>query len=100
MFEISKTRLGSISQSRKLEGRIINATINRKSSGKYFIAILCETDIVELPKTGSSVGIDVGIKDLAVLSDGEASPNMKYYEKSRRSIKRNSKSCLEGKESL
>ena len=78
----------SISQSRKLEGRIINATISRKSSGKYFVAILCETDIEELPKTGSSVGVDVGIKDFAVLSDGEAFPNMKYYEKSQEKLKK------------
>ena len=90
----------SISQNRNLEGRIINATIRRKSSGKYFVAILCETDIEELPKTGSSLGIDVDIKDFAVISDGEASPNMKYYEKPRRSLKRNSKSFLEGKGSL
>ena len=78
----------SISQSRKLEGRIINATISRTSSGKYFVAILCETDIEELPKTGSSVGVDVGIKDFAVLSDGEAFPNMKYYEKSQEKLKK------------
>lgn len=71
----------SISQSHKLEGRIINTTINRKPSGYYFVAILCETDIEELSKTGSSVDIDVGIKDYAVLSDGEVSRNMKYYEK-------------------
>ena len=78
----------SISQNRNLEGRIINATIRRKSSGKYFVAILCETDIEELPKTGSSVGVDVGIKDFAVLSDGEAFPNMKYYEKSQEKLKK------------
>lgn len=78
----------SISQSRKLEGRIINATIRRKPSGKYFVSILCETDIEELPKTGSSVGIDVGIKDFAVFSDGETSPNMKYYEKSQEKLKK------------
>jgi putative transposase len=78
----------TIKQSRKLEGRIINATLSRKPSGKYFISILCETDIHELPKTGSSVGIDVGIKDFAVFSDGMASPNMTYYQKSQEKLKK------------
>ncbi|MBO1265913.1 IS200/IS605 family element transposase accessory protein TnpB [Proteiniclasticum sp. SCR006] len=78
----------SIKESRKLEGRIINATLSRKPSGKYFVSILCETDIEELPKTGSSVGVDVGIKDFAVFSDGMTSPNMKYYQKSQKKLKK------------
>nr|UWI05159.1 MAG: helix-turn-helix domain protein [Bacteriophage sp.] len=56
---------------RKIEGIIKSATISRNGSGKYFISLLCETDIQELPKTNSSVGIDLGIKDLAILSTGE-----------------------------
>ena len=39
-------------------------------SGKYFVAIGTETEAVELPKTNSAVGIDVGIKNLVILSDG------------------------------
>ena len=47
----------------------------RNGSGKYFISLLCETDIQELPKTNSSVGIDLGIKDMAILSTGEKYEN-------------------------
>ena len=48
----------------------MNATIRRNPSGKYFVALGTETEAVELPKTNSAVGIDVGIKNLAILSDG------------------------------
>ena len=63
---------------RKIEGIIKSATISRSGSGKYFISLLCETDIQELPKTNSSVGIDLGIKDMAVLSNGEKIENLKF----------------------
>ena len=63
---------------RKIEGIIKSATISRSGSDKYFISLLCETDIQELPKTNSSVGIDLGIKDMAVLSTGEKIENLKF----------------------
>ena len=39
---------------------------------------MCEVDIQELPKTNSSVGIDLGIKDIAILSSGEKIENLKF----------------------
>lgn len=58
------------SNSREINGRILRATISRKASGKYFISLLVEENIQELEKTNSSVGIDLGIKDFAILDDG------------------------------
>ena len=63
---------------RKIEGIIKSATISRKGSSKYFISLLCEIDIQELPKTNSVVGIDLGIKDMAILSTGEKIENLKF----------------------
>ena len=63
---------------RKIEDTIKSATISRNGSGKYFISLLCEVDIQELPKTNSSVGIDLGIKDMAILSTGEKIENLKF----------------------
>ena len=63
---------------RKIEGIIKSATISRNGSDKYFISLLCEVDIEELPKTNSSIGIDLGIKDMAVLSTGEKIQNLKF----------------------
>ncbi|GAA3333428.1 hypothetical protein GCM10020331_097420 [Ectobacillus funiculus] len=50
--------------SREVHGRILNATVRRTPSGKYFVSLLVETEVQELSKTHSSVGIDVGLKKL------------------------------------
>ena len=63
---------------REIKGKVKSATISRNGSGKYFISLLCETDIEELPKTNSAVGIDLGIKDMAILSTGEKIKNLKF----------------------
>lgn len=76
---------------RKIEGIIKSATISRNESGKYFISLLCETDIQELAKTNSSVGIDLGIKDMAILSTGEKIENFKFRKQLEKKLKREQK---------
>ncbi|QAV27626.1 transposase [Neobacillus thermocopriae] len=81
--KIKLPKLGWIrfAKSREVEGRIINATIRRNPSGKYFVSILVETEVQELPKTNSAVGIDIGLKDFAILSDGTVYPNPKFFRR-------------------
>ncbi len=65
------------------QGRILNATISQEPNGHYYCSLCC-TDI-EMPKyplTNKSVGIDVGIADFAILSDGEKIKNHSFYEAS------------------
>jgi len=78
--KIKLPKLGWIrfAKSREVEGRILNATIRRNPSGKHFVSILVETEVQELPKTNSAVGIDVGLKDFAILSDGTKYENPKW----------------------
>lgn len=54
---------------------------SRNPTGKYFISILVETEVQELPKTDSAVGIDVGLKEFAILSDGTAYSNPKFFRR-------------------
>lgn len=68
-------------KSREVEGRILNATIRHNPSGKYFVSILVETEVQRLPKTNSTVGIDVGLKDFAILSDGMIYSNPKFFRR-------------------
>lgn len=79
--KIKLPKLGWIrfAKSREVEGRILNATIRRNPSGKYFVSILVETEVQELPKTDSAVGIDVGLKEFAILSDGTIYSNPKFF---------------------
>lgn len=62
----------------QISGVIKSATISMTPSGKYHISILCETDTTPLPKTNSSVGIDLGLSDFAILSTGERIGNRKF----------------------
>ena len=65
------------------QGRILNATISQEPSGKYFVSLCCtDVDIKLLEKTGNSVGIDLGIKEFCITSDGEMIPNPKYLKRS------------------
>ena len=58
--------------SRQLDGQIQRVTVSRNPSGRFFVSILCErTDETPLPVGNGAIGIDVGIKDLAVLDNGE-----------------------------
>ena len=73
---------------REIRGIIKSATISLKSSGKYYVSILCEEDIQPLPQTHSSVGIDLGITDFAILSDGQKIDNNKFTSKMEQKLKR------------
>lgn len=71
------------------EGRILNATVRREPDGTYTITIQSEEPRPEiLEKTGKSVGIDLGVKTLAVTSDGKEYDNPKTYARNQKKLKR------------
>lgn len=92
-FENRQIRISSlghinVSWSRKVTSEPTTATITQTPSGKYFIS-LC-LDIPEpdkLPKTGQSVGVDLGINRLATLSTGERIPNPRYLGRDTKKLK-------------
>ena len=48
--------------SKQVKGRILSATVSQNPSGKYFVAICCtDVEMEQLPKTGATVGLDMGI---------------------------------------
>ena len=67
-------------QHREIVGTIKNATVSLTPAGNYYVSILCEVDMQELPKTGNSVGIDLGITDFAILSTGEKIGNKRFLK--------------------
>lgn len=77
---------------RKFEGLVKTSVITRTSTGKYYISILVEVNEVDAtPKPISenkAVGIDLGIKTFAVLSDGTEIQNHKYLKRSIKKVKR------------
>ncbi|WP_431027576.1 IS200/IS605 family element RNA-guided endonuclease TnpB [Lysinibacillus sp. LZ02] len=80
-IKLPKLGLVRFAKSREVKGRILHATIRRNPSGKYFVSILVETEVHEFPKTGSAVGVDMGLKNFAILSNGTAYENPKWFRK-------------------
>lgn len=69
---------------RQFIGKILSATISQVPSGRYFVSLNVECEQEELPKNSNSIGLDLGIKDLIITSDGEIFENKKLtckYEK-------------------
>jgi len=70
-----------IKWSRKLPSDPSTVTISKDPAGRYFVSCLCEFEPTSLPTTAKKVGIDLGIKDLFVTSDGFKSGNPKHTAK-------------------
>ena len=82
---IKLPKLGMVKTKNKLipQGRILNATVSQEPSGKYYVSLCCtDVDIPILEKTNNVIGIDLGIKEFCITSDGEMIENPKYLKKS------------------
>ena len=77
-----------IKQHRQFTGKIKSCTISKTTTNKYYISILVEEEIKPLPKTDKKVGIDLGIKDFAVTSDGEVFENPKWLRKTEKRLRK------------
>lgn len=78
-IKLPKLGLVKCQISKEVRGRILNATVSQTRSGKYFVSLCCtDVEIQPLKPTGAVVGVDLGIKDLAITSDGQKFPNNKY----------------------
>ncbi|MDR1620710.1 MAG: IS200/IS605 family element transposase accessory protein TnpB [Clostridiales bacterium] len=85
--QLPKLGLVKCRVSKRLEGRIISATVSQAPSGKYFVSVCCtDIEIEPLPNTGAVVGLDMGLKAFAVCSDGTEYPNHKYLAKSQKKL--------------
>ena len=63
---------------RMIGGKIKSATIEFSSTGKYYAVLLVDSEVNELPKTGKPVGIDMGLADLMIISDGIKYPTIRF----------------------
>lgn len=86
---IKLPKLGYVKTKNKLvpQGRIVNATISQEPSGKYFVSLCC----VDIPEkeykpTENSIGIDLGLKEFLITSDGEMIPNPKHLAKQQKKL--------------
>ena len=87
-FRCSKLYLARL---QTYKNKIRSATISKTKSGKYFLSILIdieESKIVKFKKTGKSVGLDLGVKDFVITSDGDKFENKHFLKKQENKIKK------------
>ncbi len=73
-------------QHREFKGLIKSCTISKTPSDRYYISILVDTENFVLPNVDKKIGIDVGLKEFAVCSDGYREPNPKHLRKSEKRL--------------
>ena len=87
--KLGKVKIRGYRNRERIEGKILNATISRETTNKYYVSVVVVVDIlIEKAIPTSIVGIDLGIKDLVITSDGVKYSNdnilMKYEKRLKR----------------
>ena len=87
--KLGKVKIRGYRNRERIEGKIVNATILREATNKYYVSVLVEEDLlVEKVTPTTIVGIDLGLKDLVVTSDGIKYSNEKVLMKLEKRLKR------------
>ena len=76
-----------MSEEVRFQGKIMSYTVSRDVD-RWYVSVLVDTEVEELPKTGKTVGVDLGIKTLATLSDGTTIENPHLLKKQMRKLAR------------
>lgn len=99
-IKLPKIGLVRVKKHRDFEGIIKSVTVSKTPSGKYYVSVLVNCEEQEkLPQTNSKIGIDLGIKEFCITSDGEMIENPKYLrtsEKKLRKLQKDLSRCQKG----
>lgn len=88
-IKLPKIGLVRVKKHRDFDGLIKSVTVSKNPSGKYYVSVLVEQEEKEkLPATDSKIGIDLGIKEFCITSDGEMIENPKYLRKSEKRLRK------------
>lgn len=100
-IKLPKLKWVKFAKSREIQGRILNCTITKTCSDKYFVSVCCtNVEIEKFENNKNIVGIDLGIKEFAITSEAEIIDNPKYLSKLENKLKMEQrrlskkKSCL------
>ena len=88
-IKLPKIGLVRVKKHRDFDGLIKSVTVSKNPSSKYYVSVLVEQEEKEkLPITDSKIGIDLGIKEFCITSDGEMIENPKYLRKSEKRLRK------------
>ena len=85
---IPKCKRIRIKKHRNFSGVIKSATISKTTDDKYYISLLVEAEIKPLERNDNSIGLDLGVKDIVITSNGLKYKNHKYLAKSEKKLAR------------
>ncbi len=71
---------------RQLRGKVKTLTMHKSSTGKWYASFSCEVEPERLPERPEQVGIDVGLKTFATLSDGTEIENSRFFRQRRKGV--------------
>ena len=87
LIKLPKLKWIKVKITQTIDGKILNATVSKTSTGKYFVSLCCKVDIEQLPKIDSNIGIDLGLKEFAICSNGNIFHNPKWLRKANYRLK-------------
>lgn len=88
-IKLPKIGLVRVKKHRDFEGLIKSVTVSQVTSGKYYVSVLVNQEEKEkLSKTDKQIGIDLGLKEFVITSDGEMIENPRYFRKSEKRLRK------------
>ena len=88
LIQLEKIGKLKIVLDRKIEGEFRSVTVSKTPTGKFFVSILVKVNANLLPSQGRMVGIDVGLKDLFITSNGDVVNNPRWFRESQSKLAR------------
>ena len=85
---VTLSKIGSVKMvyHRPIKGKVKTCTVQRSSTGKWYVSFSCECEPERLPKVPSQVGIDVGLKSFATFSNAEEIANPRFFRKEEQAL--------------
>ncbi|MFL5699181.1 MAG: RNA-guided endonuclease InsQ/TnpB family protein [Ktedonobacteraceae bacterium] len=85
---VALSKIGSVKMvyHRPIKGKVKTCTVQRSSTGKWYVSFSCEVEPERLPECPEQVGIDVGLKTFATLSTGEEIANPRFFRKEEKAL--------------
>lgn len=69
------------------KAKLVSCTVSKNKAGQYFVSILVDTEICYKEKTGEIIGVDFGVKTMAVLSNGIEIQNPHFLRKNQAKLR-------------
>ena len=86
-IKLPKLKNVKFKDDRVFNGVIKNATISKTPTNKYYVSVLVEIEIAQFPKINNAIGVDLGLKNFAITSDGVIYENPRFLHKLEHKLK-------------